>query len=617
MIIFIFTTISRKRGAYAIALRLRLYCIKLKSSFLLTAAYIYGKKHMKTKAWLTLLTLFFHTLLSFGCAVTPEPISEYDHWTKAIADKDRLYENQPPLTEPITLSMAIARALTYNYDHRLAMMEGVFQSEEMVVANLGMLPKLTASAGYTTRNNDSASRSISYFTRQQTLEPSISQERQRTIADLSFNWSILDFGISYFQAKQYADRYLIMEERRRRVSNNIVKDVVTAYWQMALSEMLLPKVTAAQKEAEQALATYRTARENGLEPILESLENEKRLLRLSNSLKLVSADLAQSKIQLAALINIPMDEPFAIVIPDEALYRNPPPLPADITAIENIGLYLRPDLREDSYQERIDKNEVNKEIIRMIPLASITGGTNYDSNIYTYHNVWTEATARVSSNLLGLPANYYQYKSANTQVETGQTKHLANMVAALVQIRLAYHQYSLALDDYQDNLELSKLEEQIHQVANSGSEFGDISKLEQVNRHTDLIAAQLQEFNSISTICEAWGNLYFSIGGDIAVDIPKDASLDEKAKILKLRLASWWGGHLPEPPPAPVAAAEATAEAGPATTNTQEAVEPNEQRAEQPHEQAPKQASGASNELENEAAQTQTAHDQTAQSIVN
>ena len=227
MIIFIFTTISRKRGAYAIALRLRLYCIKLKSSFLLTAAYIYGKKHMKTKAWLTLLTLFFHTLLSFGCAVTPEPISEYDHWTKAIADKDRLYENQPPLTEPITLSMAIARALTYNYDHRLAMMEGVFQSEEMVVANLGMLPKLTASAGYTTRNNDSASRSISYFTRQQTLEPSISQERQRTIADLSFNWSILDFGISYFQAKQYADRYLIMEERRRRVSNNIVKDVVT------------------------------------------------------------------------------------------------------------------------------------------------------------------------------------------------------------------------------------------------------------------------------------------------------------------------------------------------------------------------------------------------------
>ena len=74
---------------------------------------------------------------------------------------------------------------------------------------------------------------------------------------------------------------------------------------------------------------------------------------------------------------------------------------------------------------------------------------------------------------------------------------------------------------------------------------------------------------------------------------------------------------MPEPPPAPVAAAEATAEAGPATTNTQEAVEPNEQRAEQPHEQAPKQASGASNELENEAAQTQTAHDQTAQSIVN
>ena len=532
---------------------------------------------MKIKAWIMLITLFFHTILSSGCAVKPEPIPEHEHWTKAIADKGRLYENQPPLTEPLTLSMAIARALTYNYDHRLAMMEGVFQSEEMVVANLGMLPKLTASAGYTTRSNENASRSISYFTRQQTLEPSISQERQRTLADLSFNWSILDFGISYFQAKQYADRYLIMEERRRRVSNNIVKDVVSAYWQMALSEMLLPKVIAAQKEAEQALATYRTAREKGLEPILESLENEKRLLRLSNSLKLVSADLAQSRIQLAALVNIPMDEPFSIVIPDETLYRNPPPLPADVKAIENIGLYLRPDLREDSYQERIDKNEVNKEIIRMIPLASLTGGTNYDSNIYTYHSVWTEATARVSSNLLGLPANYYQYKSANTQVETGQTKHLANMVAALVQIRLAYHQYALALDDYHDNLELSSLEKEIYQIANSGSEFGDISKLEQINRHTDLIAAQLQEFNSIATICEAWGNLYFSIGGDIAVNIPQDASLEEKANVLKQRLADWWSGRLPEPPPAPATP--------PATQDGQTGELPGENK-ESPSEQA-------------------------------
>ena len=503
---------------------------------------------MKLRVYIMLAMMLLNIALLSGCAVKPDPITEEEHWLKAIEDKERLYADQPPVSRPITMSMAIARALTYNYDHRLAMLEGAFQHEELAAANLAMLPKLTASAGYTARNNESASRSVSYFTHQQTLEPSISQERHRALADLSFNWSMLDFGISYFQAKQSADRYLIMEESKRRVSNNIVKDVVIVFWQAALAEKMLPKIQAAQADADKALANYREAREHGLEPILQTLEDEKRLMHLSNSLKVVSAHLAQSRIQLAALINIPMDQPFEIVLPDEEFYRNPPTLPEDVEALENIGLYLRPDLREDAYQFRIDKNEINKEIVRMLPIPTLTAGTNYDSNTYLYNNTWSEATARVSSNLLGLPAAYKQYKAAQTQAESTEIKHLANMVAALVQIRLAHHQYSVAIEDYNDSLKLSELEKEIYNVANRESEIGAISGLEKVERHTDLIAAELQEFNSISAICEAWGNLYFSIGGNVAADIPQEMELDEKAEIIRLRLDEWWAGNLPEPP---------------------------------------------------------------------
>jgi len=497
---------------------------------------------------LRILPVFACTVfLLSGCAIKPEPYSDAEHRRIAMDAKSTLYQNQPPLEGPLSLSMAVARALTYNYDHRLAILEGVFQSREMTVANLGMLPKLAISAGYTERDNESASRSISYFKRTETLEPSVSQERQRRIADLSFNWSILDFGLSYFQAKQHADRYLIMEERRRRVVNNIVKDVIATYWAVAMAEFLLPHVETALKETENALASHGKTRSNGLKPLIESLDEEKRLLQISGGLKRVAADLAQSKIHLAALVNIPMNEPYSIVLPDNKVYAKPPALPEDIGAAEDIALYMRPDLKEDSYQERIDKNELNKEILRMIPGISLGISTNYDSNIFLHHNMWTEGTLKVASNLIGLVNNYYQYKAVQAQIDLTRTRRLANMVAAMVQLRLAYHQYSVALQDYRDSVRMHNLEKRIYRITLSESRDGSVSELERINRHTDLIVAAMHDFHALRAIYDAWGNFYFSLGGDLVKDFPQGASLEEKAAMVQSRLEMWWDGSLPAP----------------------------------------------------------------------
>jgi outer membrane protein TolC len=411
-----------------------------------------------------------------------------------------------------------------------------------------MLPSLTVSAGYTARDKESASRSISYFTRRQTLEPSVSQERQRIIADLSFSWSMLDFGLSYFQAKQYADRYLIMEERRRRVVNNIVKDVITTYWSVAMEEALLPQVWKALEEAELAQDRYMKARLDGLTSLVGSLDEEKRLLQISGGLKRVAADLAQSKIHLAALVNIPMNEPYSIVIPREEDYMNPPSPIKDIDAAEDVALYFRPDLREDSYQERIDKNELNKEIMRMIPGISLTASMNYDSNTYLQHNLWAEGMARVTSNLIGLIGSYQQYKAAETQIEVTRTRKLANMIAAMVQVRMAYHQYAIALQDYRDSLTMYDLEQQIYAIVQEESQDGSISELERINRYTDLIVGKMIYFHTLRSVYEAWGNLYFSLGGDLVPSFPENATLEERAALIQAGLENWWAGNLPTLP---------------------------------------------------------------------
>jgi len=493
------------------------------------------------------LAFTLSTFLLSGCAVKPEPFNQAEYLRSTLKAKSSLYQNQPPLNGPLSLPVAIARALTYNYDHRLAMMEAAFQSQQMRAANLGMLPKLIANAGYTAREPEGASRSISYFTRQQTLEPSVSQERRRVIADLSFSWSILDFGLSYFQAKQYADQHLIMEERRRRVVNNIVKEVIVTYWSVAMEEALLPKVRAALEETEKALASHNKARASGLAPLVESLDEEKRLLQISGGLKRLAADLAQSRVHLAALINIPMDEPFSIVMPEAKDYA-PPALPENINAAEDVALYMRSDLREDSYQERIDRNELNKEIIRMIPGINLFVSVNYDSNTYLHHNVWTEGTARITSNLIGLVANYRQYRAAQSQIEVARTRKLANMIAALVQVRLAYHQYAIALQHHRDSVAMHDLERRIYEITLLETQDGSVRELERINRFTDLIAASMADFLSLRAVYEAWGNFYFSLGGDFVEKLPEGATLEEKAALIESGLERWWAGNLPALP---------------------------------------------------------------------
>ena len=74
------------------------------------------------------------------------------------ADRKHLFENQEPLTGPISLEEAIARAIKYNYDYRLTAMDQALQNRQLDLSRYDMLPKLVASAGGTARSNENLDR---------------------------------------------------------------------------------------------------------------------------------------------------------------------------------------------------------------------------------------------------------------------------------------------------------------------------------------------------------------------------------------------------------------------------------------------------------------------------
>jgi outer membrane protein TolC len=183
-------------------------------------------------------------VLSFalaGCAVTPEPFDEETQRQRAGDLLQRLTQDQEPVTAPVDLYTAMARASKYNLDYRVEVMEHAVHVRDLDLKRFDMLPKLVASLDYAGRSNDSGGFSRSLITGLVSLEPSTSSDRNYFVADLAMSWDVLDFGLSYVRARQAADDVLVSEERKRKVVNRIVEDVRSVFWRAASAERLLHK----------------------------------------------------------------------------------------------------------------------------------------------------------------------------------------------------------------------------------------------------------------------------------------------------------------------------------------------------------------------------------------
>ncbi len=485
-----------------------------------------------------------------GCNLNPIPITDDERMATMVQDQSEMYDKQEPITRPLTLYDALARALKYNYDHRLTMMEAVLQDTQLEVATLNMLPKLTANAGYQFREKKLGSSSEDYFTGQNALgnnaRYSVSQDASRGIADLTFAWNVLDFGVSYFQAKQQADRILIAQERRRKVVNNLIKEVLQAYWSTNIADRLLPGLEPVLAEAERALVVSRTIEGDRLQPVVSVLEYQRSLLRIIDQLKKLKGDLLVAKPKLAGLINAPAHSNFVLAQPE--ITPEPPELKNSVAELESLGLFYRGDLREEIYQERISRADVWKEMLKILPGLTIPIGLNFDSNSFLINNFWLEAGARTTINLVNLIAAPKIWKSAETQVEVARTRRKALSVAAVVQINVGYQQYLKALDSYKNAKELNKIDESISTVMANNAANDAGSELERIHASTAALASQLEKEQSLADVYGAMGNIYASIGLDPATGGIEHVTVRALAVQLEKTLDSWYKGYLPKLP---------------------------------------------------------------------
>ncbi len=470
------------------------------------------------------------TLSVVGCAVRPAKLTLADRKASLAADQKAMYGNQQPVQGPITLEEAMARALKYNLESRVKLMEEALAQRQLKLANFDLLPKLAASAGYSYRDNVLGSSSRSVLTGQQSLEPSTSTDQNLRHADLTLSWNVLDFGVSYYGAKQQSDRLLGMQERRRKVVQLLMQQAREAFWQATGAQRLQSRIEPLLQQAQQALSDSREVEKSNLRSPLEALAYQRELLELVLQLQGVRDQLSQAKPKLAALMDLQPGTPYQLAAPDALEELNVGVAPEQM---EETALLNRPELIEASYNERIGLNETRRAMSRLLPGIELSLGTHYDSNNFLVNDSWNDAGARISWNLLNLVNAGNIRAAAKAQYAVAREQRLAANMAVLTQVHVAWIDFNGRKQQFKLVSDLNGVEARMLEHTRNASAADAKSKLQEIRAQTSALMSELRLYQSYSAYQGAYGQMLATLGVDPLPESVPDGDLATLAAAIR------------------------------------------------------------------------------------
>ena len=470
-------------------------------------------------------------------SVSPKPFSQAEIGERVSQDVASMYKDQEVIAAPIDFHEAAARALKYNLDYKLKLMETALSRSLHDVSTYEMLPRLVAGAGYSSRNNDSGGTSVLIEPpRSVSLTPSTSQERSHTMSNLSFSWNALDFGVSYLRAQQKADQVLMAEERRRKVIQNVLQDVRNSYWRAVGAQKLLPRVDGLLERVNTALERAKAIEKQGIMPQAQVLGYQRALLDAVSTLTLRRQDLELAKAELRALMSVEPGVEFTLAEQNELAL---PRVSVDVEKLERLALEKRPEIMEEWYRKRVTENDIKAAKVLLWPNISLDAGWQYDSNKYLYNSTWFDTGIRVSWNLLKLTQYPALKKAHQAQNDTDDMRRLSLSMAVLTQVRVGLQRYNLSLQELKFSEESLGVDKRLLNYAQAAAKSQFDSELEVIRTEARALLGEYQRYAAYSNAQAAWGRVYNSVGLDILPETVEGHDVKTLAVAMKDTMTQW------------------------------------------------------------------------------
>ena len=477
-----------------------------------------------------------------ACAVKPNPLTLAEQRLQLAIDREMARKDVESLDGPLTLEEATARAIKYNLDHRVRLMEQAVALGQLDLSRFDMWPQAMATAGYTTRNKPLITEATNSVTGEPSLsDPFISSDQSYWDLSLGLSWSLLDFGVGYYNAKQNADRLLIAQERRRRSMHLLMVDVQNAYWRAASAQALKDDIARTIRLAEKALKNATKLENSNTRQPIDAVKYQKNLLENLRNIDIIQNELSSAQLELANLINLPPSTQMTFAPPsfkDSKTQVTSMP----IEKLEEVALVNNADLRETFYDVRITAAETRKAMLRLLPGVSLNWGPNYTTNSYVINQAWNAGAVSLSWNMLSALMIPSVQDQGDAEQALSVQRRMAMQMNVLGQVHLARLQYENALRVLDRSKALEDADRKIKKYTIDGKSSGIHSDAEVVAARTVSIISTMRRYQAVAQLYAANGRLQASLGFEPNLGDVQNTPLAELTAEVGRAMQSWRAG---------------------------------------------------------------------------
>lgn len=399
--------------------------------------------------------------------------------------------------EKFTLSKCIEIALKNNLQARISELELQIQNEFQTAEALGMLPQLNINNNFTARSNTPASSSEKIAADGRTYGASYSEDKIINYFNIDLMFSMLDFGLAYFNTRQQADRAVMTKFRNERAAQNLIFDVVRAYFRVAAAQRAQQLTSSLIEQCRVRYdQIYKLSRERRISPA-RAFEESRRFMEMEKRLTAFERTYESACVELRTLMGY---YPNSMIMVDESPLDHTPDfhfLPA-IELMEQIAILQRPELYEADVQKHINVLELRKTILLMFPNVKLYADWSNSNNSFLYNKSWWELGLRAAYNLLRLPQNIARARAYDKQIDTEEYRAYAQAVAVMAEVRIAHGNMIAAKARFAKNNQIyNDYNEQLQVMLKTRAASGSVAELALDHIRLDTTQAQIDHLASL------------------------------------------------------------------------------------------------------------------------
>lgn len=427
-----------------------------------------------------------------------------------------------------TFDDIVELTLNRNLDVLVKYQEYVIQQEIASREQLKLLPLLNLGEQYTTRNQNTGSSSQSLVPAIPPAPPSISSRQDDFQWNTTLTWNLLDFGISYFRARQESDKAVMAWFEYKRVQQNLLLDVTRQYWKAMTAKTAIDNSYKIIEKILYYQEKLKSEADHRLISEVLYLKNDAQLIDIKIQLQNYQREYHTALSELRVQMGLPTCILFELLpIKEDEIYVEP----SDVCELEEFALMKRPELYFRDEEERVMVDEVRVAVTQMMPGLVIYGGNQFDNNPFLIFNYWLAAGVQVIRNLLAYPYNFRDELVGESRRELSWLNRLSISIGVLTQVNLAYLVYYDQIEQYRLAKEGQRTRDKLVSSTRKMVEVGESTDAELLLLEVQALFAAIEAMRTYGEVQVALEQLNNAMGAPFYFTNPLSYMEEEESEL--------------------------------------------------------------------------------------